>query len=334
MLWYENKNNDIVVSTRIRLARNLKDTPFPMFMSEDAKSKAADTLTAALVEGNSAIAKDFTVYKLDEMTDTDKQAMIEEHLISPDIAKGKGGRVLVSNDKTMSIMLMEEDHIRLQIIKSGYELDSAYELADKVDDVIEENVDYAFDKDFGYLTSCPTNAGTGLRASVMLHLPALVMTGNIQRVLSSASNMGIAVRGIYGEGSRSVGDMYQFSNQVTLGASERDIISKLKGIVDQIIELEKQARENLMKENKTALEDRVWRSYGTLKYARVLSSEEAKKLLSDVMLGINMGIINSDANIVELMIKSEPCQIMKAAGKNLDAGERDTARASMIREGL
>lgn len=331
MLWYENKNNDIVVSTRIRLARNLKDTPFPMFMTEEAKTKAADKLTAALVDGNSAIAKDFEVYRLDDMSAADKTAMKEEHLISPDLIDKKGGRVLVNSDKTMSIMLMEEDHIRLQIIKSGYELESAYELADKVDDVIEENAEYAFDKDFGYLTSCPTNTGTGLRASVMMHLPALAMTNNIQRVLNSASNLGIAVRGLYGEGSRSAGDLYQFSNQITMGATEKEIIEKLKGITDQIIELEKQARESLMKENKTALEDRLWRSYGTLKYARTISSEEAKTLLSDVMLGINMGIIDSGANVIELMIRSEPAQIMKSVGKNLDAAQRDTARAEMIR---
>lgn len=334
MLWYETKNNDIVVSTRIRLARNLNNTPFPMFMKSEDKEKAADKITSALIDGNSAIAGDFTVYKLDTMSDTDKMALTEEHLISPDIAKSKGGRVLVNSDKTMSIMLMEEDHIRLQIIKSGYELENAYELADKVDDIIEENADYAFDKDFGYLTSCPTNAGTGLRASVMLHLPALTLTGNIQRVLTSASNMGIAVRGIYGEGSSASGDMYQFSNQITMGASERDIISKLKGITDQIIGFEKQAREGLLKENRTALEDKLWRSYGTLKYARVISSEEAKRLLSDVRLGISTGIISSDANVTALMIRSEPYIIIKSAGKPLDAAERDSTRARMIRESI
>jgi protein arginine kinase len=303
-----------------------------MFMSDSARNKAADKLTAALVDGNSAIAKDFTVYRLDEMNAADKLAMTEEHLISPDMAEKTGGRVLVSSDKTMSIMLMEEDHIRLQIIKSGYELESAYETADKVDDVIEENVEYAFDKDFGYLTSCPTNAGTGLRASVMLHLPALVITNNIQRVLNSAADLGIAVRGLYGEGSRASGDLYQLSNRITMGESEKDIISKLKGVTDRIIELEKQARESLMKDSREALEDRLWRSYGTLKYARIMSSDEAKQLMSDVILGINMGIIESDADIMELMTKSEPGQLIKAAGRSLDATERDTARAAMIRE--
>ncbi len=331
MMWYEDKNNDIVVSTRIRLARNLKDTPFPMFMKADEKNTAADKLQAALVDGNSAISGDFTIYNTDSMDSVEKQAMKEEHLISADLVNGKGGRALVSNDNTMSIMLMEEDHIRLQIIMSGYDLEKAYELASKVDDVIEENVEYAFDKDFGYLTSCPTNAGTGLRASVMLHLPALAMTNNLERVLNSAANLGIAVRGLYGEGSQTVGDLYQLSNQITMGATEKDIIAKLKGITDQVIQYEKQARESLMSKHTDIVSDRVWRSYGTLRYARMMSSDEAKKLLSDVMLGINLGIIDTDVNIMKLMIMSEPAQIIKSSGTMLDAQQRDKKRAEQIR---
>lgn len=334
MMWYEDKNNDIVVSTRIRLARNLKDTPFPMFMTAEQKKQSADKLQSAIVDGNSTIASSFEIFNMDDMSDMDKQAMCEEHLISDELTKRNGARALISKDKTMSIMLMEEDHIRLQIIMSGYKLDEAYSLADKVDDVIEENAEYAFDKDFGYLTSCPTNVGTGLRASVMVHLPALAMTNNLERVLNSAANLGIAVRGLYGESSKTVGDLYQLSNQVTLGASEQDIIAKLKNITDQIIEYEKQARKTLAEKHKDIIEDRVWRAYGTLKYARKISSDEAKTLFSNVMLGINMGIINADINVIKMMIMSEPANVAKSAGKLIDADERDKKRAEMIRKML
>lgn len=334
MMWYEDKNNDIVVSTRIRLARNLKDTPFPMFMTAEQKKQSADKLQSAIVDGNSTIASSFEIFNMDDMSDMDKQAMCEEHLISDELTKRNGARALISKDKTMSIMLMEEDHIRLQIIMSGYKLEEAYSLADKVDDVIEENAEYAFDKDFGYLTSCPTNVGTGLRASVMVHLPALAMTNNLERVLNSAANLGIAVRGLYGEGSKTVGDLYQLSNQVTLGASEQDIIAKLKNITDQIIEYEKQARKTLAEKHKDIIEDRVWRAYGTLKYARKISSDEAKTLFSNVMLGINMGIINADINVIKMMIMSEPANVAKSAGKLIDADERDKKRAEMIRKML
>lgn len=334
MMWYEDKNNDIVVSTRIRLARNLKDTPFPMFMTDEQKKQSADKLQSAIVDGNSTISGSFDVYNMDDMSDLDKQAMCEEHLISDELTKRNGARALISKDKTMSIMLMEEDHIRLQIIMSGYKLDEAYSLADKVDDVIEENTDYAFDKDFGYLTSCPTNVGTGLRASVMLHLPALAMTNNLERVLNSAANLGIAVRGLYGEGSKTVGDLYQLSNQVTLGASEQDIIAKLKNITDQIIEYEKQARKTLSEKHSDIIADRVWRAYGTLKYARKISSDEAKTLFSNVMLGINMGIIDADINIIKLMIMSEPANVSKSVGKMINADERDRKRAEIIRKML
>jgi protein arginine kinase len=227
---------------------------------------------------------------------------------------------------------MEEDHIRLQIIKSGLAIDEAYETADKVDDVIEESVTYAFDEEFGYLTACPTNAGTGLRASVMLHLPALTMTDNINRVISSAANIGIAVRGLYGEGTRAYGNLYQFSNQITMGLSEREILDKLKNVVNQIIEMEKKARTSLMTQNKDQIEDKLFRSYGTLKYARAISSSEAKSLLSDVMLGQNLGIIPKDGKItpLECIVKISPSLI----GASLAPAERDRKRADFIRDNI
>jgi protein arginine kinase len=330
MIWYQNNNNDIAVSTRIRLARNIDGVPFPNALKDTAET--TEKIKNSILNSNSTLGRDFDFIDLDKMSDNDKQSLAEEHLISPQMLDGKGKSVLINKDKTMSIMLMEEDHIRLQIIKSGLAIDEAYEIADKVDDVIEESVTYAFDEEFGYLTACPTNAGTGLRASVMLHLPALTMTDNINRVISSAANIGIAVRGLYGEGTRAYGNLYQFSNQITMGLSEREILDKLKNVVNQIIEMEKKARTSLLTQNKDQIEDKLFRSYGTLKYARTISSSEAKSLLSDVMLGQNLGIIPKDGKItpLECMVKISPSLI----GASLAPAERDHKRADFIRDNI
>ena len=258
----------------------------------------------------------------------------EEHLISPQMLDGNDRSVFISNDKTMSIMLMEEDHIRLQVISKGDTIDESFDIANKIDDVLEESLNYAFDEDFGYLTSCPTNAGTGLRASYMMHLPALTLTSNINKVIASAGSLGIAVRGLYGEGSAAQGNLYQISNQITLGLSEEEIIDRLKTVAKRIFDMEKRARENLMASQETALSDKVYRSYGILKFARSLTSNEAKSLLSDVMLGISMGIIKEIPKKppVECMVLSSPSFI--AENENLTPQHRDIKRAEMIRENL
>ncbi|MBQ6531284.1 MAG: protein arginine kinase [Clostridia bacterium] len=332
MIWYKNNNSDIVVSTRIRLARNLDKTPFPNAL-KDTK-EVTEKIKNAILGSNSTLSKDFDFIELDNTPAVRKQAMAEEHLISPVMCSGKGKSVMVNKDKTMSIMLMEEDHIRLQIIESGYALDKAYETASRVDDVIEESLTYAFDNEFGYLTACPTNTGTGMRASVMLHLPALTMTENINRVISSANGLGIEVRGLYGEGTKAYGSLYQISNRSTLGVSEEGTIEKLKNIVDQIIEMEQKARKALTDNNADALGDRLFRSYGTLKYARSVSSSEAKSLLSDVMLGQNLGIIPKDGRItpLECMVVTEPAIL--SDGKELKPNERDKKRAEFLRENI
>lgn len=330
MIWYKDNNNDIAVSTRIRLARNLDGIPFPNALSD--KSQASEKIKQAILGGNSTLARDFDFLNLDNASVGDKQSLAEEHLISPQMLDGKEKSVLISKDKTMSIMLMEEDHIRLQIIKGGLALDEAYETANRVDDVIEENAAYAFDEEFGYLTACPTNTGTGMRASVMLHLPALTLTENISRVIRSAANMGIAVRGLYGEGTRAYGNLYQFSNQITMGLSEKEILEKLKNIVNQIIDMEKNARKTLIEKNRDALEDKLFRSFGTLKYARSISSSEAKSLLSDVWLGHASGILPNDGKLTEIecMVKIAPSFI----GADLSPAERDKKRAEYIRENI
>lgn len=328
MIWYENNDNDIAVSTRVRLARNLDGIPFPNAIKDAAKT--TEKIKNSILRSNSTLSRDFEFISLDMLDTAKKQSLAEEHLISPQMLDGKGKSVLINKDKTMSIMLMEEDHIRLQVIKSGLAIDEAYELADKVDDVIEESVTYAFDEEFGYLTACPTNAGTGLRASVMLHLPALTLTDSIGKIISSAADFGIAVRGLYGEGTRAYGNLYQFSNQITMGLSEKEILEKLKKIVNQIIDTEKKARKALQKQNKDALEDKLFRSYGTLKYARSISSSEAKSLLSDVLLGQGMGIIPKGMPVIEYMVKTAPSFI----GADLPANERDKKRAEFIRNNI
>ena len=335
MIWYKEQNdNDIVVSTRVRLARNLSKYPFPNAMDAETLKTAREEIESSVMNSNSTLSKDFTAYHMDETDDVTKLMLAEKHLISPDLLNKKGSSVLINKDESMSVMIMEEDHIRMQVIMGGFKLDEAYELADKVDDVIDENVGYAFDADFGYLTSCPTNTGTGLRASVMMHLPALTMTKSIQRIASSASNLGIAVRGMYGEGSKAHGSLYQISNQVTLGLSEKEIIEKVKNIVNQIAEHEQQARKRIVDNNKDYIEDKLWRSYGALKYARSISSKEAIELISDVLMGKNMGIIETDNNFIELMIMTEPAYIEHMEQKRLSPEERDKKRAELIRKNL
>lgn len=329
MIWYKDNNSDIVVSTRIRLARNIDKTPFPSAL-KDTK-ELTEKIKNAVLESNWALSKDFDFIDLDKISPAHAQAMAEEHLISPVMCEGNDKSVMVNKDKTMSIMLMEEDHIRLQVIESGYALESAYKTASRVDDMIEETLTYAFDNDFGYLTACPTNTGTGMRASVMLHLGALTMTENINRVISSAGSLGIDVRGLYGEGTKAYGSLYQISNRSTLGMSEEKSLEKLKNIVDQIIEMEQKARKALMENSADALADKLYRSYGTLKYARSIASGEAKSLLSDVMLGQNLGIIPKDGNItpLECMVVTEPAIL--SDGQELGPDKRDKKRAEFIR---
>lgn len=331
MIWYKEERDNIVISTRIRLARNIKKYPFPGSMTEAQTEAAVKEIEDALVGGNSILAKKFKTMKISGLNELKRGELVEKHLISPNL-KSRAS-VMISDDENMSIMLMEEDHIRLQIIKGGFCLKEAWDLASKVDDVLEERLEYAFHKEFGYLTACPTNVGTGLRASVMMHLPALTMTNNMERIISSASNLGVAVRGLYGEGSKAYGSLYQISNQITMGMSEEELILKLEKIVEQIKTHEENMREKLMKQNNNELEDRLWRSYGTLKFARKMTSTEAKSLISDVILGSCLGIIKKDnKNLVELMIKTEPANLNEGEEKLLSPEERDVRRAEILRE--
>ncbi len=330
MIWYKENNDNIVISTRIRLARNLDNLPFPNALEN--KADAIKKIKAAIDDGNSVLSDELQYIELDKLSLAEKEKLAEEHLISPQMLKGSDKSVFISKDKTMSIMLMEEDHIRLQVIMGANTLSKAYDIANKIDDCLEEQLTYAFDEEFGYLTACPTNTGTGMRASLMLHLPALTITRNINKVISSASALGIAVRGLYGEGTTADGNFYQISNQVTMGVSEVEIIKKLQTIVEQVVDMEKKARKAL--ENNPSLIDRVYRSYGTLKYARRITSAEAKTLISDVILGRDMGIIKETGNLspLECIINSAPSFISN--GKTMTADERDEKRADMIRKNI
>lgn len=335
MIWYAEKNdNDIQVSTRVRLARNLKKYPFPNMLSAEDAKKVSEEIKNAIFKSNSALSGDFEYYELAKTGDITKRALTEQHFISPDLAAGKYGAVLINKNKTMSIMINEEDHLRTQVILPGMKLKEAWDTANKIDDLIGESAEYAFDEEFGYLTACPTNLGTGLRASVMMHLPALTYTRDISKIATSASGLGITIRGIYGEGSEALGNLYQISNQVTMGFTEEELISKVENVAKQIEEHEREARKRLMSQQKSELEDKAWRSLGILKYARKISSKEAKELISAVILGRSLGIIEikPETGLFELMVKTEPALI--TGGESMDAKTRDIKRAELIRSAL
>ena len=324
-----------VISTRVRLARNLKDYPFPCRLSEQGRKKVIEKVTSAIRDSNSSIASDFNLIKLDDLTEAQGVSLVERHLVSPEfISETEGRALLLSKDESMSIMINEEDHIRLQVITDGLSLEQAYDTADKLDTLLDENLEFAFDDKLGYLTQCPTNLGTGMRASVMLHLRALEKSRTIGRIAGNLSKLGLTIRGAYGEGSEPSGSLYQLSNQVTLGISEKAAIENLENITKQLVSQEQQARERLAKS--IDIQDSVSRSLGLLKSAMVMTHDEALKLLSNVRFGILSGQIKDvTAEVVDsLMEKIEPATLMVNSGKNLSAQERDIERAKILREAL
>lgn len=332
MIWYRDNNDDnIMISTRIRLARNIDGYSFPNALSKDAMSEVRGKIIDAIENEKGEIGA-FKTVNMSELDSLDRRVMMEQHLISAELIERPEAAVLVSEDDEKSVMALEEDHIRIQVIKSGFKLKEAFDAASLLDDAIEKHLPYAFSERYGYLTSCPTNTGTGMRASVMMHLPALTMTGNIDRIMKSASNLGLEVRGLYGEGSKAYGALYQLSNRITLGVSETETLDKLESIAKQIKEREEEARGLIKDKNEVA--DRLWRSLGTLKYARSMSSQEAKSLISDYMLGVGMGIIDEKIkqSPIELMVLTEPANIVKIAGNtDMDSVDRDRKRAEIIR---
>ncbi len=331
--WYigNGEKSEVVVSTRIRLARNLEDYPFPAKLDANGKKQVNGLVRDALLGG---CDEDLSFVEMESLSRAQAVSLAERHLISPEFASDVNGRaLLLSEDESVSIMLCEEDHIRLQVMESGLALDTAYERADKLDNAISSKLQLAFDERIGFLTQCPTNIGTAMRASVMLHLPALGKSGQITRIASTVSKLGLIIRGAYGEGSAPSGDMYQLSNQVTLGINEETALNNLKSITSQLVAQELAAREQMLKN--PVWQDKVYRALGILKSARLLSCEEFMNLASLVRLGSSSGLLDvSLEKLGELMVDMQPATINAREGKNLDAAGRDELRAKEVREAL
>lgn len=331
--WYYEKGDqsDVVLSTRVRLARNLEEFPFPSRLDSSGKSKVNALVKQALFENNTS---DFQYIEMDSLTRTQAVSLAERHLISPDFAASHAGSALMfTPDESVSIMLCEEDHIRLQVMKAGLSLEEAYDTADKIDTLLDSRLNYAYDVRLGYLTQCPTNLGTAMRASVMLHLPALTRCGQISKLASTVSKLGLTIRGAYGEGSRPSGDIYQLSNQITLGITEENAIANLKSITMQLINQERAAAAELVRS--PAEEDKIFRSLGILRSARLLDSAEFMELISAVRLGAVRGLIDiSQEKINELIVNMQPATISASHEQASDPSGRDAVRAREVREAL
>jgi protein arginine kinase len=327
--------SDIVISSRIRLARNLADYPFISRANPTDRADIERTLRSRIL----GIEKSEEVLYIDvsKLPGLDRQFLVERQLISREHAESEGARgVCIHKAEQFAVMINEEDHLRLQVMHSGLDLASAWEQINRIDDLIEEHVTYAYNERLGYLTACPTNVGTGMRVSVMLHLPALVITRQIDKVFRSLQKINLAVRGLYGEGSQAMGDFYQISNQVTLGRTEADLVKQVGDVVPVIIEYERQARDLLLRESHKTLHDRVSRAYGILRTAQTISSEETMHLLSSVRMGINLGLIENLAipKINELFIYTQPAHLQKLRGIELDTADRNIERARYLRRHL
>lgn len=334
--WYEDSacNEGIVISSRVRLARNLKKYPFPETMNETQTKQMIDEVKDAIVNERTPISKDFEFVEVNYLPALKKKELMEKHIISPVLlSKNKNCAVLVKNDETVSIMLNEEDHIRIQTVFPGENIDKAWDLADKIDDLIEESVEYAYNEKYGYITACPTNMGTGLRASFMMHLPFIERAGQMKNLLEAISKFGVTIRGIYGEGSEALGSIYQISNQVTLGQSEQEIIKNLKNVVKFVKDRELKIRESHMKNERIETEDRIYRSLGIIQNARKISGSEAMKHLSNIREGYLLGLSDIpkvNETIYNIMINVQPGNIQLSSNTN-DVNKRDEARADYLR---
>lgn len=326
--------SDVVLGTRIRLARNIRGIPFPGVADDGQLHRVTEMARRALSELDAQHGGPLTYTPVAEVPPLERELLVERHLISPmhtQEVREKG--FALRSDEAVSVLVNEEDHLRIQTLFPGLQLEEALNLADRVDDWLSERLEYAFSERVGYLTAWPTNVGTGLRASVMLHLPALAIVGQLQHVLGAVARFGVAVRGLYGEGTEAIGNIFQISNQVSLGRTEDEILKHLANLGREVMSHERQARQRLLKERR-ALEDRVWRSYGVLRYSRAISSQEAMQRLSDVRLGIDLGIIEglNQQILKELLVLIRPAHLQSFMGRELSPVERDVHRAALIRE--
>ena len=333
--WYDKPECDSgeIISSRVRLARNLVKHPFPARLNKAGIVNVMNLIKNSV--SNDRVPEIFNYHDLTDAKGEYLLELLERHVISGEMTIKSGPRAfMLSADESASILLNEEDHVRIQTVNAGDNIDEAYNYADKIDDLIEESVEFAFDEEFGYLTSCPTNTGTGLRASYMLHIPAIEHTSNLRGIMQAVSKFGIAVRGIHGEGSEPSGSIYQISNQTTLGKPEKEVITALKRVTSQIIEQERQIRQTLFSERHAFALDKIYRAYGALTNSRILTINEAMALLSDVRLGYITGNLDKPRpkkTVYAIMMDVQRGGIMKRAGRIIDDNEMDILRADYIR---
>lgn len=331
----EGPESDIVISSRIRLARNIAKFAFIRRCLDTDRAEIESMVSHALRDTETfSEALYFNVAQLSQL---DRQFLVERQLISRELAENDGARaVMLDPSEYFSVMINEEDHLRIQVMRSGLDLSNAWDQIDQIDDQIGERICYAFDDKFGYLTACPTNVGTGMRVSVMLHLPALVLTNQIEKVFRSLQKINLAVRGLYGEGSEAMGDFYQVSNQITLGKSELELIKQVSDVIPVLISYERKARNFLLQENREDLEEQVSKALDTLRNTTQISSEETMYLLSKIRMGINMELIEGldIADINKLFIYTQPAHLQKLLGHEMDTAQRNIARADYLRKQL
>jgi len=335
--WLSGKGEEsmVVLSTRVRLARNLAGCIYPSAADSATREKVVGYFDSAYGHSEKLAAGRF--HRASELSRQDRDFLIERHLMSPTFMQDDGaGALFVGHQEQISIMINEEDHFRIQALTPVLAPEEALRLAGEFDNEIGKFLEFDYDSDFGFLTACPTNVGTGMRASVLIHLPGLVITKDIDRVIARITKIGVVVRGFYGEGTDVLGNLFQISNQTTLGVTENDILELISSVARSIIEDEAVARDRLMQEAPNQIIDKIWRAYGILKYARALTSEEVMNLLSALRLGVAMNIINfiEISSINEILLLSQPAHLQKYLGKDLNPDERDVVRAEMVREKL
>src|SRR5437016_4301025 len=331
----EGPHHQVVISSRVRLARNLRSRPFPGWAKKAERTSILE-LVRPRVEELPEMQDSFSE-SLQDLSALDRQVLVERHLISREhAAKNVGSAVIINRRQTLSIMVNEEDHLRMQSIRSGLQLKNAFKLVDRVDSTLEAKLDFAYDQRLGYLTACPTNVGTGMRASAMLHLPGLVLSDMINQVIQAVNKIGLAVRGLYGEGTEAMGNLFQISNQTTLGEKEEEIVARLSKVIETIIEKEHDARQMLIQKKSNTLWDQIGRAYGVLTFAHAMTSKEALNLLSVIKLGVDLGAFPEDRRlpIDELFIDTQPAHLQKSSQQKINAEERDDLRAQIIRERL
>ena len=328
--------HEIVISTRIRLARNLHDYVFLTRADADTRGEIAETIQAAIRKSESL--KGLLHLDLEKLDEIDRSLLVERHLISRQHAESSGARrVAFDAHEVSALMVNEEDHLRMQVMRSGFQLNEAWEQISAIDDALEAHLEFAFHQKYGYLTACPTNVGTGVRVSVMLHLPALRLTNEIEKVAQAAKDMKLAVRGLHGEGTEALGDFFQISNQITLGRSEAEIIDDFRDVViPKIVEYEGAARQSLLRNRLHALDDKIWRALGALQNARLISSNEAMQYLSHLRMGLHVGRVKTInlQTLNELFLQMQPAHLQKLQGERLNGEQRSVARAALIRSRL